>query len=235
MDLGAITAIVAASFGTLGMIIGFIVGKFSFKGQEIEERLKEVKKEKEYEEKLSFLLAKIETLAKEVKNRITEFSETSIAEVEKKINELTKELEVLLDELKNQNLSVESIKALERALLAIKNIKFNLPSLDESLLTQIKDSLIIVRTDLQSLLMKRQENSNIQELKTFLDSIDSAIKLAKELNARAVKSELITLANSLKNPDKEELLKDLDKQALTSKELVIMLSEIRKKIEGAKK
>jgi len=73
------------------------------------------------------------------------------------------------------------------------------------------------------------------EVEFLIDSVNSAIRLAKELNARAVKDELLALASLLKEKDKDEFLKDLDKQAITSKELVVVLTGIKKELEGVKR
>ena len=104
------------------------------------------------------------------------------------------------------------------------------------MLTKIKDNLLIIRNDLQSLLLTQKEQSKTSvdtDLTYVVTSLESAIKLAKEINASMVKGELIALANSLKGNDRNELLKILDKEAITSKELVVLLSGIKKELEGA--
>jgi putative transposase len=141
-----------------------------------------------------------------------------------------------LKELKRLQLSGGSIQAFEKARQSLESIKFSLPSIDQSLLTQIKDNLIIIRTDIQSLMQNKKKEKEVKvDLTHLIDTVNSAIALAREINARAVKDELIAFANSLQGKDRNELLKDLDKQALTSKELVLVLSTIRKEIKGAKR
>ena len=82
----------------------------------------------------------------------------------------------------------------------------------------------------------KKENKEAKvDLTHLIDAINAAITLAREINARAVKDELIAFANSLQKKDKNELLKDLDKQALTSRELVLVLSTIRKELKGVKR
>ena len=232
MDLGVMTLIVAVSFGAVGILIGFFIGKSSHKGED----KKEVIEDRKVDEKISLLSSKIERLAEEVKTKFTEFSKASIGEIERKVNELYKELDSLQQELNGLQLSNGSIQAFEKAKQSLKGIKLSLPSVDQSLLTQIKDNLIIIRTDIQSLMQNKKENKEAKvDLTHLIDAINAAITLAKEINARAVKDELIAFANSLQGKDRNELLKDLDKQALTSKELVLVLSTIRKEIKGAKR
>jgi hypothetical protein len=147
-----------------------------------------------------------------------------------------KELDSLQQELKGLQLSNGSIQAFERAKQSLKDIRLSLPSIDQSLLTQVKDNLIIIRTDIQSLMQNEKERKEAEvDLTHLIDAVNSAITLAKEINTRAVKDELIAFANSLQEKDKNELLKDLDKQALTSKELVLVLSTIRKELKGVKR
>ena len=232
MDLGAMTLIVAVSFGAVGILVGFFIGKSSHK----EEGKKEIVEDRKIDEKISLLSSKVEGLVKEVKTKFTEFSKASIDEIEKKLNELYKELDSLQQELNRLQLSSGSIQAFEKAKQSLKSIKLSLPSVDQSLLTQIKDNLIIIRTDIQSLMQSKKESKEAKvDLTHLIDAINAAISLAKEINARAVKDELIAFANSLQKKDKNELLKDLDKQALTSRELVLVLSTIRKELKGVRR
>ncbi len=232
MDLGAMTLIVAVSFGAVGMLVGFFIGKSSHKEEDKKETVENIK----VDEKISLLSSKVERLTEEVKTKFSEFSKASLSEIERKVNELYKELDSLQQELKGLQLSSGSIQAFEKAKQSLKDIKLSLPSIDQSLLTQIKDNLIIIRTDIQSLMQNEKEKSEVKvDLTHLIDAVNSAITLAKEINARAVKDELIAFANSLQEKDKNELLKDLDKQALTSKELVLVLSTIRKELKGVKR
>jgi hypothetical protein len=232
MDLGVMTVVVAVSFGAVGIVVGFLIGKSSHKGED----KKEVVEDRKVDEKISLLSSKIERLTEEVKTKFTEFSKASINELERKVNELYKELDSLQQELNGLQLSSGSIQAFEKAKQSLKSIKLSLPSIDQSLLTQIKDNLIIIRTDIQSLIQNKKETKEVRvDLTHLIDAINSAITLAREINARAVKDELIAFANSLQEKDKNELLKDLDKQALTSRELVLVLSTIRKELKGVKR
>ena len=232
MDLGAMTLIVAVSFGAVGIVVGFLIGKSSHKGEDKKETVEAGK----VDEEISLLSSKVESLAEEVKAKFTEFSKASVSKIEKKVNELRRELDSLQEELKRFQLSGGSIQAFEKARQSLESIKFSLPSIDQSLLTQIKDNLIIIRTDIQSLMQNKKKEKEVKvDLTHLIDTVNSAIALAREINARAVKDELIAFANSLQGKDRNELLKDLDKQALTSKELVLVLSTIRKEIKGAKR
>ena len=168
MDLGVMTVVVAVSFGAVGIVVGFLIGKSSHKGED----KKEVVEDRKIDEKISLLSSKVEGLAKEVKTKFTEFSKASIGEIERKVNELYKELDSLQQELNGLQLSNGSIQAFEKAKQSLKGIKLSLPSIDQSLLTQIKDNLIIIRTDIQSLIQNKKENKEVRiDIKGFFTAI----------------------------------------------------------------
>jgi len=165
-------------------------------------------------------------------------SRESIDEVRDRIQELKVELENLKKEMENVGITGSSRQALERSVEILKEFDISLPAVDNTLLTKIKDNLLIIRNDLQSLLLAQKEQPKAQtsqssNISTVLSSLESAIKLAKEINANMVKGELIVMANCLREEDKNELLKTLDREAITSKELVVLLSGIKKELEGA--
>ncbi|MEO2069508.1 MAG: hypothetical protein ABGX27_08405 [Desulfurobacteriaceae bacterium] len=243
MDLGVVTLGVAVSFGVLGMIIGFFIGKFSCKGQENKDDSAELKLM--LEKKLSNFSTKLQSLQSEVKNLLSQITENSIAQVKSEIEKFISEIESLKSELQKVGLSPGSLLAFEKALESLRSLEISLPNIDKSILTKINDNLTIVRADLQALAMKKEKEKTKPsapqpqkaplEVEFLIDSVDSAIRLAKELNARAVKDELLALASLLKEKDKDEFLKDLDKQAITSKELVVVLTGIKKELEGVKR
>jgi uncharacterized protein YlzI (FlbEa/FlbD family) len=231
MDWGVVTAVVAAVFGALGIVVGLFIAKFIGKKEE----KVELKPSKEIQ-KLETLADAVENLINELKAKVQVLTRESIDEVRDKLQELKVEIENLKNEMGNVGISGGSRQALEKSVELLKEFDISLPSVDNSLLTKIKDNLLIIRNDLQSLLLTQKEQSKTSvdtDLTYVVTSLESAIKLAKEINASMVKGELIALANSLKGNDRNELLKILDKEAITSKELVVLLSGIKKELEGA--
>ena len=65
----------------------------------------------------------------------------------------------------------------------------------------------------------------------LLETLESAISVSKKINASLVKDELLALAHSIKLDDGTELTKDLDAQALSAKELVVLLEELRERLK----
>jgi len=181
----------------------------------------------------------------EVRSFLSQITEDSIAKVKSEIKRFVNEIESLKGELQEAGVSAGSLVALEKALESLRNLEISPPRIDESVLTKINDNLTIIRADLQALAMKKEKEKTLPppsqpqktpfEVEFLIDSVNSAIRLAKELNARAVKDELLALASLLKEKDKDEFLKDLDKQAITSKELVVVLTGIKKELEGVKR
>ncbi len=234
MDWGAITTLIAAVFGFLGIVVGIFISKFlspkKEKGEEeniVPELLSRLEKGvEEFESLLASLSRKVESLTKE-----------EISKAEQDIEEILSLLNSLKENISSLELSQDSLQALDKAIKAAEDLKFSVPQIDTSLLMKIKDNLLIIRNDVQALLLSRKERveekkPSSDELKKALSSLESALKLAKELNANLVKDELIVMANCLKSEDKNELLKAIDKEALTSKELVLLIREIKKELEG---
>jgi alanyl-tRNA synthetase len=234
MDVGVVTAVVAAVFGALGIVVGLLIAKFI--------RREEGKGEPELDEKtqkLEALADDVENIINELKAKVQVLTRESIDEVRDKLKKLQTELESLKNEMESVGITDGSRQALEKSVEMLKEFDISLPAVDNSLLTQIKDNLLIIRNDLQSLLLAQKEQpktsvpSTNVNLASILASIESAIKLAKEINASLVKNEFIVMANCLKESDKNEFLKALDREAITSKELVVLLSGIKKELEGA--
>jgi alanyl-tRNA synthetase len=234
MDVGVVTAVVAAVFGALGIVVGLLIAKFI--------RREEGKGEPELDEKtqkLEALADDVENIINELKAKVQVLTRESIDEVRDKLKKLQTELESLKNEMESVGITDGSRQALEKSVEMLKEFDISLPAVDNSLLTQIKDNLLIIRNDLQSLLLAQKEQpktsvpSTNVNLASILSSIESAIKLAKEINASLVKNEFIVMANCLKESDKNEFLKALDREAITSKELVVLLSGIKKELEGA--
>ena len=232
MDWGVVTAVVAAVFGALGIGVGLFIAKFTGKKEEKAES--EPSREVQ---KLETLASSVENVVNDLKAKLEGLTRESVEEVKGKLQELKVELEKLKGEMENVGITGSSRQALEKSVEILKEFDVSLPALDNSLLTQIKDNLLIIRNDLQSLLLTQKEQPKTStpstDLSSVVTSLESAIKLAKEINANMVKGELIVMANCLREEDKNELLRTMDREAITSKELVVLLSGIKKELEGA--
>jgi len=232
MDWGVVTAVVAAVFGALGIGVGLFIAKFTGKKEEKTESEPSIEVQK-----LETLASSVENVVNDLKAKLESLTRESVEEVKGKLQELKVELEKLKGEMENVGITGSSRQALEKSVEILKEFDVSLPAIDNSLLTQIKDNLLIIRNDLQSLLLTQKEQPKTSapstDLSSVVTSLESAIKLAKEINANMVKSELIVMANCLREDDKNELLRTMDREAITSKELVVLLSGIKKELEGA--
>ncbi|MEO2065515.1 MAG: hypothetical protein ABGX17_03330 [Desulfurobacteriaceae bacterium] len=234
MDWGVITALVAVIFAVLGIGIGFFMSKV------LSEKREEVQVSA-LEDRLEGITSKISETVERVNQKLTDLEEEKLFQLKEELSFLEEEVKRLKKEIASLPLSTGSLEAVERAEKLLKEIEFSLPEVDNSLLTQVKDSLIIVRNDVQNLIQmekekqKKETSVQVPELEDLLSSINSALKLSKEINTSLVKSELLTLASSIKGDIGEEVVKELDKQALNSKELILLLESIKKELEGVKR
>ncbi len=232
MDWGVITAVVAAIFAALGIGIGLFMSRF-FSGKEEKNQVSAV------EERIEGIADRISETAKRVNERLETLREESLAELKREIASLEEDVKRLKREVATLPLSAGSLEAIERAEKLLREIDFTLPAVDSTLLTQIKDNLIILRNDLQSLIQlekeKEEKASQVPDLEGLLFSVNSALELSRKINAALVKSELLTLAASIKGDLKEDVVKELDDQALNSKELVLLLEGVKKELEGVTK
>ncbi|RUM87675.1 MAG: hypothetical protein DSZ25_03175, partial [Thermovibrio sp.] len=229
MELGSVTLIVAVVFSAIGIVVGIFISKLFFG-----------KKEETYvllEERIGGLTDKIESLVSELKEKVQKLRNDKLEEIRGELNSLAENVENLKVELKGlDSVSPTTFEVLDGIASLLREVDLKLPEIDNSLLTQIKDNFIIVRNDIETLLSKyksAQKSSYIGEIDTLIDLISSAVSLSEKINAALVKDELLTLASSLKG-EGEEIVKDLDKQAMNSKELTAMLREIKKKLEEVK-
>ena len=229
MELGSVTLIVAVVFSAIGIVVGIFISKLFFG-----------KKEETYvllEERIGGLTDKIESLVSELKEKVQKLRNDKLEEIRGELNSLAENVENLKVELKGlDSVSPTTFEVLDGIASLLREVDLKLPEIDNSLLTQIKDNFIIVRNDIETLLSKyksAQKSSYIGEIDTLIDLISSAVSLSEKINAALVKDELLTLASSLKG-DGEEVVRDLDKQAINSKELTAMLREIKRKLEEVK-
>ncbi len=229
MELVWVTLIVAVVFSAIGIVVGIFISKLFFG-----------KKEETYvllEERIGGLTDKIEGLVSELKEKVQKLRNDKLEEIRGELNSLAENVENLKVELKGlDSVSPTTFEVLDGIASLLREVDLKLPEIDNSLLTQIKDNFIIVRNDIETLLSKyksAQKSSYIGEIDTLIDLISSAVSLSEKINAALVKDELLTLASSLKG-DGGEIVKDLDKQAINSKELTTMLREIKRKLEEVK-
>jgi len=232
MDWGIITILVAAIFAAMGIAIGYFMAKV-LAGRESKEDFSVV------EERVFGISEKISEAVEKLKERLLSLKEDKVEEVKKEVEALEEDLLRLKEDVATLPLTPGSFEALERAELLLKELDFTLPSIDTSLLTQIKDNLIILRNDVQTLLQSQkqepQETVELPELDDLKLSVKTALELSRSLNAALVKGELLGLLSSLKGDAGKELVKVLDEQAISSKELVLILEKIKKELEEVAK
>jgi hypothetical protein len=215
MEMGILTTGVAIFFSFSGMLVGYLLGR----GDREEIAYIEI------EEGFSRLKTSIEEL-QEYFNKCKEVKEE---EIEAKLEKVKNNFE----ELKLKVLSLRITPAIQKTIEEISSafVKFtaNLPEIDESLLVQINDNLLIVRSDLERLLIEEREKKKEPEVP--VEKIKELLKEVKSLNEELLKTELNALSESIKGNLKEEVVKALDRQVLTSKKLAQVVSNILKEVE----
>jgi hypothetical protein len=186
------------------------------------------------EEKVLSSSDRISKILDRVNGLLSEFKETKLNELKRELLSLEEELKRLKEDASGLHLSEGSIDALHRAEELLKELNFSLPSIDNSLLMQVKDNLLIIRNDVQNILSSTKEAPNL-DFTNLSVPIDRALELAREVNKALVRSELLSLIVSLRDESRKELVKELDKLALDSRELVSTLEVAKKELEGAGK
>jgi len=243
VDWGILTVIVAAVFAAMGIAIGLFLAR-TLASREEKEDISSI------EEDVRLISTRIEEIVNSLREKLENLREDKLQQVKEELSRLEEEIRELRREIMALPVSPGSIDALETAEKALKEIDFSLPSVDNSLLTKIKDNLIILRNDVQALSLslaqqkEREKEEKVEEpppapaipnLSDLLLSVDTALDLSKKVNAALVKSELMGLASALKGEYGDELVRILDDQALNSKELVLILQQLRKELEGVGK
>jgi len=251
VDWGILTLVVATVFAAMGVAIGLYLAK-TLASKEEKEDISSI------EEDVKLISSRVEEIVASLKEKLASLREDRLQEIKEEISRLEEEVRELRREIMALPISPGSIDALETAEKALKEIDFSLPSVDNSLLTKIKDNLIILRNDVQALTLslaqqkereKEREKEKIEEvpppppppaptipnLNDLLLSVNTALDLSRKVNVALVKSELMGLAAALKGDYGDELVKILDDQALNSKELVLILEQLRKELEGVGK
>jgi len=186
------------------------------------------------EEKVLSSSDRISKILDRVNGLLSEFKETKLNELKRELLSLEEELKRLKEDASGLHLSEGSIDALHRAEELLKELNFSLPSIDNSLLMQVKDNLLIIRNDVQNILSSTKEAPNL-DFTNLSVPIDRALELAREVNKALVRSELLSLIVSFRDESRKELVKELDKLALDSRELVSTLEVAKKELEGAGK
>ncbi len=181
---------------------------------------------------------RIALLVDELKEKIKKVQSERVEELRADVDNLLSEIERLKNSLRHLELSEDSVSALDKAESLLQEVEFNLPKINESLLMQVKDSLLILRNDVETILSKTKESPRVSSpavdlsvIDSIISSVDSALTLSKRLNTLLVKGELTALGESFKNDELASLVKELDDQALNSKELVVLLEDVRKKLK----
>ena len=233
MDLGTVTLIVAVAFAGAGIVVGILISKFLSKKEPPQPDLTGLT------ERVEGIADRISLLIEKIDEKLETLRADQVGELRKEVDGLISEVERLKKGLLHLDVTESSISALEKTRRMLEELEFNLPRIDESLLVQVKDNLLILRNDVENLLKRTKENRavpgvDVAVINSVLDSINTAVELAKKLNASLVKGELAALAGSIKNEELSSLVKDLDLQSLNSKELVVLLEEVRKKLEGVR-
>ena len=115
MDVGVVTAVVAAVFGALGIVVGLLIAKFI--------RREEGKGEPELDEKtqkLEALADDVENIINELKAKVQVLTRESIDEVRDKLKKLQTELESLKNEMESVGITDGSRQALEKSVEMLK-------------------------------------------------------------------------------------------------------------------
>ncbi len=227
MDWGLITAVVAAVFGFIGIVTGMTLAKVTTGG----EKKVSPKPLEDITPKVEALTKRIEETLSDLKEKGERLNQQLLSSVEREVEELLLSFEELKREIEKVGLTESSRKALESALEVLKNFKLSHPNFDNSLLMQVKDNLLIIRNDLQSLILSKEEKTSLNNLKDIFSSIDSAINLAREINVTLLKDELSILTDCLKKEEMDTILKDIDRQTLAAKELVLLLNDLKERIK----
>ena len=224
MSWGLLLVVALAFF-----LLGFGLASFLLKKKSSQESTLNL-----IEEKVLSSSDRISKILDRVNGLLSEFKETKLNELKRELLSLEEELKRLKEDASGLHLSEGSIDALHRAEELLKELNFSLPSIDNSLLMQVKDNLLIIRNDVQNILSSTKEAPNL-DFTNLSVPIDRALKLAREVNKALVRSELLSLIVSLRDESRKELVKELDKLALDSRELVSTLEVAKKELEGAGK
>jgi len=222
MDLGSVTLIVAVVFSSIGIAIGIGIAKIFSKPKETDISLELT------QERIETLTEKLEDLSSKIREKIDFLREENIKELESEVKKLINELKNLKQDIAKIETSKHTQETLDKIIKSLSEISYEMPASNQALLTQIKDSFLIVRNDLEMILSNCKNSQKLQasELK---ESLNTAIELAKRINRALVGSELLSLADTLKS-NNGEIVKILDEQAINSKELVTVLENVRQRI-----
>ncbi len=232
MDLGTVTLIVAAVFTGIGIVLGFLISRLLSAKEQPQVDMSNL------EENVNVAIRRVEDLVGRVNEKIDNLKVDQVKRLKEEIGRLISEVNGLGELLRDLDVSESSIKALREAESLLRKLDFEIPEINQSLLTKVNDNLIILRTDIENIRskMKGKNVPSIDQsvLNSVIDAVNTALELTKKLNTSLVRSELTTMAGSFKKEELSQLVKELDSQSLDSKELVVLLEEIKKKLEGVK-
>jgi len=223
MDLGSATLIVAVVFSLIGVVVGIGIAKVTSKSKKAaDSELAHVTRER-----IETLTGKIESLASGLKEKLESLKEENVGKLKDEVKNLIGELKSLKQDIAKVGTSEHAQEALDRIIKSLGEINYEVTTSNQALFTQINDSFLIVRNDLETILSRCK---NLQKQTSELrDSLNRAVELARRINRGLVGSELLSLAATLRS-DKGEIVKILDEQAINSKELVTVLENVRQRI-----
>ncbi len=219
MDVGIVSTVVAGLFGTLGVIVGFIIGKGVPKPQvQVSPDTERIEKE-------------IKSLSESVKN----LSETVAGlakgeDLKPKLEPILKELENLKNLISSNNINLRSVNQVEESIKTVSNLMKTEkePANIESLLTSIKDNVMVVRNEIQTLKFNVEDMKKAPKVDS--EKLSLAIKNAERINSEAVRGDLLSLIRTIKGEDGSELKSIMDRIALESKELVVILKDLQNQL-----
>ncbi len=220
-NIGLVTAAIAGIFTIVGIIVGFFLCKISVKPMRIEVPKTNI------EERFNKLLSNLEGLKNNLKTLTSEKSN----DIRSSFESILSQISELKAPLKEAGVTRDSMQRVDNMINDIQSTLKTPTTIDANIFTKFKDNLSIIRNDLQSIkLNQSQRPRSKQTVKDILSAIDTA----KEINRACVASELISMVDSIKEPDKTKLTEALDRISINSKELVLKLKDLKSDLEGVR-
>ena len=230
MDVGLISTIVAGIFGALGVVVGFFLGK-SIPKPHVEQITTSDSELIKMNNSIKELVNKVESLQTVILSAETVKPEN----IENQIKDIIQNLENVKNLANQKGIALTSITQIEESINTLKNLQNTKhESGYESLLISIKDNIMVVRNGIQSLKFDLEEQRK-GATKIDVEKLKLAIKNAENINREAVKGDLISLIHAIKGEDGSELRATMDKIALESKELTLILKDLLQKSSGVKR
>ncbi len=232
MDIGFISTIVAGVFGSLGVVVGFFLGKSApkppteFKGDTATKSLEA--------DKINSSILEVNNEIKRLKDMLS-LQPINEINIKEEIKNITESLENIRSLINQKGINLISMSNIEESLNILKDLEIkDLSHGYENLLTSIKDNILVVRNEIQSLKLDIEDKKKSYS-KIDVEKLKLAIKNAENINREAVKGDLLSLIHTIKGEDGSELKSAMDKIALESKELTLILRDILQNSSGVGK